>query len=78
MHITFQTLPPEYRGWNLTVGFATRVNGEDIDCAVSAGALEHHFGAASSSASDLLGAFTQHPSQIEHMARNLLREVHTK
>ncbi|CAN7783016.1 DUF1488 domain-containing protein [Caballeronia sp. LjRoot34] len=78
MHITFPSLPPEYRGWNLTVGFATRVDGEDIDCAVSAEALEDHFGAASSSAADLLDAFNQHRSQIERMARNLLREVHTK
>jgi|ERR1700693_3077601 hypothetical protein len=78
MHVTFPSLPPEYRGWNLTVGFATRVDGKDIDCAVSAEALEDHFGAASSSEADLLDAFNRHRLQIERMARNLLREVHTK
>ncbi|CAN7795550.1 DUF1488 domain-containing protein [Caballeronia sp. LjRoot34] len=78
MQITFPSLPPEYRGWNLTVGFATRVDGKDIDCAVSAEALEDHFGATSSSSTDLLDAFNRHRSQIERMARNLLREVHTK
>jgi len=77
MHVTFPPSAPGYRGWNLTVGFAAWANGKDIDCAISAEALQDHFGAASPDASDLLGAVNQHRDEIERVARNLLHTLHT-
>lgn len=78
MHITFPRTTPTYRGSNLTVGFDARVDGKNIDCAISAEALEDHFGAASSSAADLLKAFNRHRAEIENTARNLLHLVDTR
>ncbi|MEM5371430.1 DUF1488 domain-containing protein [Paraburkholderia azotifigens] len=77
MRITFPASAPEYRGWNLTVGFPARVDGQDVDCAISAEALEDHFGAPSPGATDLLDAFNAHRPEIEQAARRLLHTVHT-
>ncbi|MFM0511703.1 DUF1488 domain-containing protein [Paraburkholderia sp. RL17-373-BIF-A] len=78
MRITFPHTTPEYRGSNLTVGFDAQVDGKSIDCAISAEALEDHFGAASPSSTDLLDAFNHHRAEIENTARNLLHVVDTK
>jgi hypothetical protein len=78
MRVTFLPDGPEYRAGNLTVGFAARIDGENIDCAISAEALEDHFGAASLSASDLIGAFTRHRAAIENAAADLLTVMPTK
>lgn len=78
MRIAFSSSAPEYRDWNLTVGFPAIVDGRAVDCAISAEALEDHFGAASCSASDLLQAFSRHRDEIEAVARQLLHETHTK
>lgn len=78
MHITFPHSTPEYRGSNLTVGFEAQVNGKNIDCAISAEALEDHFGAASVSSADLLNAFNLHRTEIQDTARHLLHIVDTK
>ena len=43
MEITFPNTPAEFRGWNLTVGFVARVDDRQVDCAISAEALEDHF-----------------------------------
>jgi hypothetical protein len=78
MRITFPPTAPEFRGSDLTIGFDARVDGKSIDCAISAEALEDHFGAASPSATDLLAAFTRHRAEIERTARDLLHLVETK
>jgi len=74
MDIKFPVQEPEFRGWNLTVGFAASVDGRETDCAVSAEALEDHFGAKSSSQTDLLSAFNIHRKKIEDVARHLLED----
>jgi hypothetical protein len=78
MRITFSHTAPDYRGSNLTVGFEAQVDGKSIDCAISAEALEDHFGAASLSSTDLLNAFNHHRAEIENTARKLLHLVDTK
>jgi hypothetical protein len=73
MEITFVNTPPEFRGWNLTVGFTAKVDDRQVDCSISAEALEDHFGAQSPDPGDLLAAFDRHRSAIEHAARNVLQ-----
>ena len=77
MCVTFPATAPEYRGWNLTVAFPARVDGREVDCTVSAEALEDHFGAASPGATDLLEAFNAHRPEIERTAHSLLRTLRT-
>ena len=72
MDITFPNAPPEFRGWNLTVGFVATVGDRYVDCAISAEALEDHFGAASPDPGELLAAFDRHRGAIEHAARRVL------
>lgn len=74
MRIEFTLTPPEYRVWNLTVGFPATVDSRAVDCSVSATALTDHFGAPSCGASDMLHAFIAHRREIERTARRLLRD----
>ncbi len=78
MRITFPSEPPQYRGWNLTVGFVAQLDGQAVDCAVSAEALEDHFGAPSSCETDLLAAFSLNRSTIERVARRMLHATGTR
>jgi len=78
MSIQFPSSAPEFRGWNLTVGFAALVDGSPVDCAVSAEALEDHCGASSPGQADLLHAFTTHRAKIEDLARRLLQDSKCK
>ncbi|WP_323073758.1 DUF1488 family protein [Mycetohabitans endofungorum] len=73
MEITFLNTPPEFRGWNLTVGFTVRVDDQHVDCSISAEALENHFGAESTDPGELLAAFDRHRPAIEHAARHVLQ-----
>ncbi|WP_153102025.1 DUF1488 domain-containing protein [Paraburkholderia hayleyella] len=75
MQIIFPNESPEYSGRELTLAFAAMVNGERVKCAITAEALEDHFGAASPRAEDMLGAFDQHRPRIEAAARRLLSET---
>lgn len=75
MHITFPQECPEYCGRDLVLAFPAVVNGERIQCAITAEALEDHFGAASLREDDLIGAFDVHRQAIEHAARRMLAEV---
>lgn len=77
MPVTFPAAAAEYRGSNLTVAFPALVDGREVDCTISAEALEDHFGAVSPSATDLLESFNAHRPEIERAARSLLRELGT-
>jgi Protein of unknown function (DUF1488) len=56
MHITFPDDQPVFDGANLTVRFTARVDGEPVECAITAEALEDHFGAHSALESALMAA----------------------
>jgi hypothetical protein len=49
-----------------------------VQCAITAEALEDHFGAPSLREDDLIEAFDAHRLPIEEAARNLLNEVGAK
>jgi hypothetical protein len=72
MQITFLKELPEYSGRDLTLAFPVMVDGERVECTITAEALEDHFGAASHRAEDMLDAFDHHRDRIEAVARRLL------
>ncbi|GAB7525239.1 DUF1488 family protein [Paraburkholderia sp. 2C] len=75
MQIIFPNEPPEYSGRELTLAFTAMVDGERVECTITAEALEDHFGAASPRFEDMLGAFDTHRSRIEAATRRLLSET---
>ncbi|GLU31854.1 DUF1488 domain-containing protein [Trinickia caryophylli] len=75
MQITFPKAVPEYSGRELTLAFPALVDGERVECTITAEALEDHFGAASSRLEDMMGAFDAHRARIEAAARRLLSET---
>ncbi|RDU99344.1 DUF1488 domain-containing protein [Trinickia dinghuensis] len=78
MYIHFPDDPPRYCGPNLTLTFPAFVDGERVNCSITAEALEDHFGAASPREEDTLRAFNGNRHKIEHAARRLLREIGKK
>lgn len=72
MQIEFPDHRPMFNGEELTIEFAAIVNGRAVDCAVSAEALEDHFGAHSARADDLLHAFEHGRSHIQALTRSYL------
>ncbi|AKM38646.1 MULTISPECIES: DUF1488 domain-containing protein [Burkholderia] len=75
MQIHFTNEKPEYSGRDLMLAFTALVNGERVQCQITAEALEDHFGAASPRFEDMVGAFDQHRDRIEAAARRLLSET---
>ncbi len=75
MQIIFPKEAPEYSGRELTLAFPAVVDGERLECTITAAALEDHFGAASPRCEDMLGAFDAHRERIEAVARRLLSET---
>ncbi|HTH59078.1 MAG TPA: DUF1488 domain-containing protein [Paraburkholderia sp.] len=75
MQILFPNEAPEYSGRDLTLAFPVMVDGERVECTITAEALEDHFGAASHRAEDMLYAFDHHRERIEAVARRLLSDT---
>lgn len=78
MHISFLPGPPDYSGRDLVLAFTAVVDGEHVQCAITAEALEDHFGAQSLREEDLRKAFDAHRHVIEGAARQMLEEVGKK
>ena len=78
MDISFPAAPPMYSGPDLTLMFPAVVDGERVDCSITAEALEDHFGAESPREEDTLRAFNRNRTRIEHAARELLQAVGQK
>ncbi|MFM0489163.1 DUF1488 family protein [Paraburkholderia graminis] len=78
MKIHFPDECPEYCARDLVIAFPAQVDDTRVQCAISAEALEDHFGAASLREEDLLAAFESNRRRIEHAARNLLNEIGAK
>ncbi|WP_118184054.1 DUF1488 domain-containing protein [Paraburkholderia phosphatilytica] len=73
MHITFPDHDaPVFDGANLTVRFTALVDGEPVSCAISAEALEDHFGAASPLEDDLLRAYRKGHARIRSVCAEAL------
>lgn len=75
MQIAFPPQPPEYCARDLVVAFSALVDDRCVQCAITAEALEDHFGAPSLLERDLLDAFGAHRPAIEAMARRMLDEI---
>nr|WP_233217554.1 DUF1488 domain-containing protein [Trinickia dabaoshanensis] len=78
MQISFPQEPAEYCGRDLVLAFPAIVDDERVQCAITAEALEDHFGAASLREQDLVSAFDRHRREIERAARELLGEIGKK
>jgi hypothetical protein len=78
MKIHFPEELPEYCARDLVVAFPAEVDGARVQCAITAEALEDHFGAASLREDDLITAFNANRRPIEHAARQLLNEIGAK
>jgi hypothetical protein len=78
MQISFPKEAPEYSGRELTLVFPALVDGERVQCTITAEALEDHFGAASPRLEDMVGAFDAHRGRIEAAVRRLLAETHAQ
>jgi hypothetical protein len=72
MHITFDDKTPLFDGVDLAINFTAIVDGEPVVCAISAEALEDHFGAASAREEDLLPAFEQGRGRIQSVCAEAL------
>ncbi|MGF6770735.1 hypothetical protein P3T18_003214 [Paraburkholderia sp. GAS199] len=72
MHITFPDDQPDFDGSNLTVRFLARVDGEQVVCAITAEALEDHFGADSALESALISAFSKGRQRIRSVCAEAL------
>lgn len=72
MHITFPDDEPAFDGTNLTVRFMARVDGEAVVCAITAEALEDHFGADSALESTLVAAFDRGRNRIRSVCAEAL------
>ncbi len=75
MQILFPNENPEYSGRELTLAFPALVDGQRVECMITAEALEDHFGAASPRLEDMVGAFDTHRERIEAATRRLLSET---
>jgi uncharacterized protein DUF1488 len=78
MHTSFPSSPPDYCARDLVLAFPALVDARLVQCAITAEALEDHFGARSLREDDLIESFLAHRSQIELAARRLLGEVGAK
>jgi hypothetical protein len=72
MQITFTDDKPVFDGSSLTVNFTARVDGEPVACAISAEALEDHFGADSPLEDVLLQAYERGRARIRSVCAEAL------
>jgi hypothetical protein len=72
MHITFSDRDPVFDGEDYEVRFMARVDGTDVECAITAEALEDHFGASSALEGPLLAAFGNARGRIEAICARAL------
>ncbi|MBU6491983.1 MAG: DUF1488 family protein [Burkholderiales bacterium] len=72
MKIQFPPDEPTYNCEDMTIEFVAKIDGHPVTCAVTAEALEDHFGAASMRVDDLLQAFRTGRARIDDLARHYL------
>lgn len=78
MKIHFHDECPDYCARDFIVAFPAQVDGTRVQCAISAEALEDHFGAASVREEDLVTAFESNRRRIERATTNVLNEIGAK
>jgi hypothetical protein len=74
MQVHFHDDQPIYDGTDIVVRFVAEVDGSPVVCAMTAEALEDHFGAESILEGDLIEAFTRGRTRIQAICRQALEE----
>ena len=77
MNITFPDRLPHYDANRLTLSFPATAGDAQVVCAITAEALEDHFGAASLREADLLGAFLANRAVIEKAAARMIEATNS-
>lgn len=72
MKISFPGMRPQYHAGRMELTFPAMMDGVQIRCAITAEALEDHFGAASPREPDLVAAFDAHRPAIEAAAARMI------
>ena len=73
-HVTLTRAPPEFDGAALLLRFVVDVDGLPEACAITAEALEEHFGAPSALEADLRAAFEGGRARIEAACADVLAD----
>ena len=74
MNIHYSNDPPQFDGANLQLHFVAEVDGEALDCAITAEALEDHFGAQSALEGPLRQAFARGQSRIHAVCTRAIEQ----
>ena len=74
MHVTFREDMPVFDGAQMVVRFIAMVDGVPLSCAITAEALEDHFGASSTLEAELLRAFTEGRDRIHDVCKRAIED----
>ncbi len=74
MHVTFRDDAPVFDGAQMVVRFIALVDGVELSCAITAEALEDHFGAQSTLEAELLRAFADGRGRIQDVCKQVVEE----
>ena len=74
MHVTFREDLPVFDGAQMVVRFIAMVDGVPLSCAITAEALEDHFGASSTLEAELLRAFTEGRHRIHDVCKRAIKD----
>ena len=76
MLVTFPDDAPAFDGAQMVVRFVALVDGVPLSCAITAEALEDHFGAGSTLEADLLRAYAEGREGIHAVCRRAIEASH--
>ncbi|HVW53579.1 MAG TPA: DUF1488 domain-containing protein [Trinickia sp.] len=74
MRVIFSDDAPMFDGAQMVVRFVAIVDGVPVSCAVTAEALEDHFGADSTLEAELLRAFAQGRERIHEVCKRTIEQ----
>lgn len=74
MRVTFPNDAPVFDGAQMVVRFVANVDGVALSCAVTAEALEDHFGAESTLEAELLRAYTDGRGRIHDVCKEAIEQ----
>ena len=74
MNVTFEEDAPVFDGAQMVVRFVALVNGVALSCAITAEALEDHFGARSTLEAELLRAFADGRERIHEVCKRAVKD----
>ncbi|CAB3716944.1 DUF1488 domain-containing protein [Trinickia soli] len=74
MRVTFPDDAPVFDGAQMVVRFVANVEGVPLSCAITAEALEDHFGAGSTLESELLRAYADGRERIRDVCQRAIEQ----